>query len=37
MRLKYQVNFGTTIHSFSDTIVLRDRGMKFETFTPFVF
>lgn len=37
MRLKYQVNFGTTNHSFSDTIVLRDRGMKFETFTPFVF
>ncbi|MCX6161936.1 MAG: DUF5627 domain-containing protein [Ignavibacteriae bacterium] len=37
MRLKYQINFGTTIHSFSDTIVLRDRGTKFETFTPFVF
>jgi hypothetical protein len=37
MRLKYQVNFGTTIHSFSDTIVLRDRGMKFETFVPYVF
>jgi hypothetical protein len=37
MRLNYQVNFGTTIHSFSDTIVLRDRGMKFETFVPYVF
>ncbi len=37
IRLKYQINFGTTIHSFSDTIVLRDRGMKFETFTPYVF
>jgi hypothetical protein len=37
MRLIYQINFGTTIHSFSDTIVLRDRGIKFETFTPFVF
>jgi hypothetical protein len=37
IRIKYQVNFGTTIHSFSDTIVLRDRGMKFETFTPYVF
>jgi len=37
IRLKYQVNFGTTIHSFSDTIVLRDRGMKFETFTPYAF
>jgi len=37
MRLKYQINFGTTLHSFSDTIVLRDRGMKFETFTPYPF
>jgi hypothetical protein len=37
MHLKYQVNFGTTIHSFSDTIVLRDRGIKFETFNPYVF
>ena len=36
IRLKYQVNFGTTIHSFSDTIVARDRGVKFETFTPVV-
>jgi hypothetical protein len=37
MYLKYQVNFGTTTHAFSDTIVLRDRGMKFETFTPYAF
>jgi hypothetical protein len=37
IRLLYQVNFGPTIHSFSDTIVLRDRGIKFETFTPYVF
>ncbi len=37
MYLKYQVNFGTTTHSFSDTIVLRDRGIKFETFTPYAF
>ena len=36
IRLKYQVAFGTTTHSFSDTIVLRDRGVKFETFTPVV-
>jgi len=36
IRLKYQVNFGTTIHSFSDTIVARDRGVKFETFNPVV-
>jgi hypothetical protein len=34
--LKYQVNFGTTTHSFTDTVVLRDRGVKMETFTPFV-
>jgi hypothetical protein len=36
LRLKYQVNFGTTTHSFTDTVVMRDRGVKFETFTPFV-
>jgi hypothetical protein len=36
LRLKYQVDFGTTIHSFTDTIVARDRGVKFETFNPFV-
>lgn len=36
LRLKYQVDFGTTVHSFSDTIVARDRNVKFETFTPFV-
>ncbi|HLN21081.1 MAG TPA: DUF5627 domain-containing protein [Bacteroidales bacterium] len=37
MHLNYTVNFGPTVHSFTDTIVLRDRGIKFETFTPFVF
>jgi hypothetical protein len=36
LRLKYQVNFGPTVHSFSDTIVARDRGVKFETFNPVV-
>ena len=36
IRLQYQVNFGATTHSFSDTIVLRDRGVKFETFTPVI-
>jgi hypothetical protein len=36
MRLQYQVNFGTTVHSFTDTIVARDRGVKFETFSPVV-
>lgn len=40
MHLSYQVNFtGTTptTHSFKDTIVLRDRGMKLETFVPFLY
>jgi len=32
--LKYQVNFPLTTHSFTDTLVLRDRGVKFETFSP---
>jgi hypothetical protein len=32
LRLKYQVNFGTATHNFTDTIVMRDRGVKFETF-----
>lgn len=34
--LKYQVNFGAKVHSFTDTLVIRDRGVKMETFTPFV-
>jgi hypothetical protein len=36
LHLKYQVNFGTTTHSFTDTVVMRDRGVKMETFSPFV-
>lgn len=36
LHLKYNVDFGTTTHSLTDTIVIRDRGVKFETFTPFV-
>jgi hypothetical protein len=35
--LKYQVVFGTTTHNFTDTLVLRDRAVKFETFTPVVY
>lgn len=35
--LKYQVNFATTTHSLTDTIVLRDRGVKFETFNPVIY
>jgi hypothetical protein len=37
LHLKYQVNFGATTHSFTDTLVLRDRGVKFETFNPVVY
>lgn len=36
MHLNYTVDFGTVTHSFTDTLVIRDRGIKFETFTPFV-
>jgi len=36
MYLKYNIDFGTSTHSFTDTIVMRDRGVKFETFTPVV-
>ena len=35
--LKYQVNFANTTHSLTDTIVMRDRGVKFETFNPVVY
>lgn len=35
--LKYQVNFGTTKHNLTDTLVFRDRNIKFETFTPLVY
>ena len=36
LHLKYEVNFGATIHTFTDTIVARDRGVRFETFNPFI-
>jgi hypothetical protein len=36
LHLKYQVVFGTTTHNLTDTLVLRDRGIKFETFSPVV-
>jgi hypothetical protein len=36
LHLKYQVSFGTTTHSFTDTLVVRDRGVKMETFNPVV-
>jgi hypothetical protein len=34
--LNYEVNFGPSTHSFTDTLVLRDRGVAFETFTPLI-
>jgi len=36
LHLKYTVNFGTDTHTFTDTLVVRDRGIKFETFAPVV-
>jgi Family of unknown function (DUF5627)/Domain of unknown function (DUF1735) len=36
LHLKYQVAFGTTTHNLTDTIVVRDRGVKMETFNPVV-
>jgi hypothetical protein len=37
LHLKYQVTFGTTTHNLTDTLVMRDRAVKFETFTPLVY
>ncbi|OQP44102.1 adhesin [Niastella koreensis] len=36
VHLQYQADFGATTHVFKDTIVLRDRGVKMETFNPFI-
>jgi hypothetical protein len=36
MRLKYEIKSGSSTHTFTDTIVMRDRQVKFETFTPVV-
>ncbi len=36
LHLNYTVDFGPTTHTFTDTLVVRDRGVKFETFTPVV-
>lgn len=36
LHLKYTVDFGTSTHTFTDTLVIRDRGVKFETFNPVV-
>lgn len=34
--LNYTVDFETSTHVFSDTLVMRDRGVAFESFTPVV-
>jgi hypothetical protein len=34
--LQYTVDFNGLVHAFTDTLVLRDRGIKFETFVPSV-
>lgn len=34
--LNYVVEFATTTHTFTDTLVMRDRGEKMELFNPFV-
>jgi hypothetical protein len=34
--LNYTVDFESSTHVFSDTLVMRDRGIAFETFTPVV-
>lgn len=36
LHLKYSVDFGTSTHSFTDTLVIRDRGVAMEIFTPIV-
>jgi hypothetical protein len=36
MHLKYSVDFDSCAHSFTDTLVLRDRNIKMETFNPVV-
>jgi hypothetical protein len=34
LHLKYNVDFGTSVHTFTDTLVIRDRGVAFESFDP---
>lgn len=33
MYLNYSVDFGTSVHTFTDTLVVRDRDVKFENFS----
>jgi hypothetical protein len=34
--LNYTIDFGTTTHTMTDTLVMRSRGIEFETFAPYV-
>ncbi len=34
MHLQYSVDFGTSTHTMTDTLVVRNRGVSFETFIP---
>ncbi len=36
LHLQYTIDFGTTTHNLTDTLVMRNRGEEFETFIPFV-
>ena len=36
LHLQYTIDFGTTTHTVTDTLVMRDRGVSFETFIPVV-
>lgn len=36
LHLNYSVDFGTSMHNFTDTLVIRDRNVKFEAFAPTV-
>lgn len=37
IHLVYQVNDGTNVHSITDTLVFRDKDVRFEEFTPVVY
>lgn len=37
LHLKYKVDFGTTTHNLTDTLVLRDRQVKADTYSPVVY
>jgi hypothetical protein len=36
LQINYTIDFGTTTHTLTDTLVVRNRGVKFETFVPVV-